>query len=100
MGNWLILVRALCVVVWRQGVMRPSRDAFWKNLWLVKRANPERFATYLAICAQAEHFIPLTRIITREMEAQIAELANEVAPLQRIAQAPPPVLRKPVRVKS
>lgn len=99
-ANYAVMVRALAIVVWRQGVLRPSRGRFWRNLWSVIRTNPNRFGTYLAVCAHAEHFIPLTAIITRELEASLAQLDLEGGPARQIASTSPPLLRKPSRVAS
>ena len=57
--------------------MRPSRLRFWINLWRVGWANPSRLTTYVAICAQAEHFIPLTNMLTRAIEARIAAMPDD-----------------------
>ncbi len=71
------VARAFTIVTWRQGVVRPSRLRFWINLWRVGWANPSRLTTYVAICAQAEHFIPLTNMLTRAIEARIATMPDD-----------------------
>lgn len=70
-GN-LRLVRALIIVIWRQGVVRETRGRFWRYLWNIVRKNPDRVTTYLAICAQAEHFTVYAAKIVAEMKAKLA----------------------------
>lgn len=64
--------RAAVVVIWRQGVVRKTRRAFWRNLFAIRRVNPTRLATYVAICAQAEHFIAYSAEIVEQMTLKIA----------------------------
>ena len=58
--------------IWRQGVVRKTRGAFWRNLFAIRRENPTRLGTYVAICAHAEHFIAYTAEIATQMKAKIA----------------------------
>jgi hypothetical protein len=60
------------VVIWRQGVVRKTRGAFWRNLFAIRRENPTRLSTYVAICAHAEHFIDYTQEILTQMKSKIA----------------------------
>lgn len=68
----LRMARAAVVVIWRQGVVRKTRGAFWRNLFAIRRENPTRLGTYVAICAHAEHFIAYTAEIATQMKAKIA----------------------------
>jgi len=71
----LYLVRAGLILAWRLGVRRAeTRRLFWANLHAVRKANPERVITFLAICAHLEHYIPLVATITRTVEERVAEL--------------------------
>jgi hypothetical protein len=73
------------VVIWRQGVVRKTRRAFWRNLFAIRRENPTRLSTYVAICAHAEHFIDYTQEIVAQMQSKIA--AAEAA--RAVGQASP-----------
>ncbi|HEY9630001.1 MAG TPA: DUF4070 domain-containing protein [Coleofasciculaceae cyanobacterium] len=70
--NWVV-IRAFMIICWRQGVVRETRWQFWRNLWNMQRLNPGGIAPYLAVCAQIEHFLEYRAIVTREIEAQVAE---------------------------
>ena len=70
----LRMVRALLIVAWRQGVVRKSRRVFWKRLREIRRARPELWTTYVAICAHGEHFIPLSQRTAAEVRARCAEI--------------------------
>jgi radical SAM superfamily enzyme YgiQ (UPF0313 family) len=47
-------VHALFLLVWFQGVMRPCRAQFWKNLRGMLKHNPSRIKRYLMSCAVGE----------------------------------------------
>jgi radical SAM superfamily enzyme YgiQ (UPF0313 family) len=77
--NWKVL-RALLIICWRQGVVRQTRWQFWRNLWNMYKYNPGGISSYLAVCAQIEHFLEYRQIVRDEIEAQVAEfLAAEAA---------------------
>jgi len=77
--NWKVL-RALLIICWRQGVLRQTRWQFWRNLWNMYKYNPGGISSYLAVCAQIEHFLEYRQIVRDEIEAQVAEfLAAEAA---------------------
>ena len=70
--NWVNL-RALFIILWRQGVARSTRWYFWLNLFNMARRYPEMVTNYLAVCAQAEHFIEFRQIVKDQIEQQLAE---------------------------
>ncbi len=70
----LVDLRALLIVVQRQGIQRSTRWAFWRNLWGILRQNPEVVGQYLTVCAQNEHFLEYRSIVRREIEEQLASL--------------------------
>ncbi|NJR65605.1 MAG: DUF4070 domain-containing protein [Leptolyngbyaceae cyanobacterium CRU_2_3] len=76
------LVRALLTICWRQGALRKTRWQFWRNLWNMWRYNPGGISSYLAVCAQIEHFLEYREIVTREIEAQVAEFLVSEAKIQ------------------
>ncbi|WP_338038636.1 B12-binding domain-containing radical SAM protein [Neosynechococcus sphagnicola] len=70
--NW-VTIRALLTICWRQGVLRKTRWQFWFNLWRMGRYNPGGISSYLAVCAQIEHFLEYRQIVRREIEEQVAQ---------------------------
>jgi len=88
--SWVDL-RALAIVVWRQGVKRNTRWRFWRALAGMARNNPARFKGFISILAHSEHFLEYRQIVRREIEEQIAGLPQDpshslmVAPPQMVA---------------
>jgi len=79
--NWTT-IRAFLTIAWRQGVLRKTRWQFWRNLVSMYRHNPGGISSYLAVCAQIEHFLEYRQIVRDEIEAQVAEFKAWEAPLQ------------------
>jgi radical SAM superfamily enzyme YgiQ (UPF0313 family) len=69
--NWVI-ARAFLVVVWRQGMLRKTRLRFWINLAIMLWRYPAVAANYVAVCAQAEHFLEFREIVRENIETQLA----------------------------
>jgi radical SAM superfamily enzyme YgiQ (UPF0313 family) len=84
-SNWII-IRAFLIICWRQGVLRKTRWLFWRNLLGMYRHNPRGVLSYLAVCAQAEHFIEYRQLVKDKIEHQVAEYLAQKA----IAQAQHP----------
>jgi len=76
--SW-VTIRALLTICWRQGVLRTTRWSFWRNLWNMGRYNPGGISSYLAVCAQIEHFVEYREIVKREIEEQVAQFLAEEA---------------------
>jgi radical SAM superfamily enzyme YgiQ (UPF0313 family) len=75
--NWVV-IRAFLTICWRQGAVRSTRWQFWRNLWSMLQVNPGGVSSYLAVCAQIEHFLEYRGIVRQEIESQVAEfLAGE-----------------------
>jgi radical SAM superfamily enzyme YgiQ (UPF0313 family) len=74
--NWVDL-RALAIVVWRQGFRRSTRFRFWKALYGMARHNPKRFKGFISILAHNEHFLEYRAIVREEIAAQLALLPPE-----------------------
>ncbi|TVQ42730.1 MAG: DUF4070 domain-containing protein [Gloeocapsa sp. DLM2.Bin57] len=68
--NW-IDIKALAIVIWRQGVKRQTRWQFWHHLFSIIRHNPAVWEHYLTICAHNEHFLAYRQIVKREIEQQL-----------------------------
>ena len=69
--NW-VTIRAFLIIVWRQGVVRKTRWRFWVNLAVMLWRYPAVTATYLSVCAQAEHFLDFRQIVRENIESQLA----------------------------
>jgi radical SAM superfamily enzyme YgiQ (UPF0313 family) len=80
----LIELRALLIVMWRQGVKRETRWVFWHHFFSILRHNPAVFDHYIAVCAHNEHFLEYRDIVKHEIEAQLAEFLSD--PQQVVAE--------------
>jgi radical SAM superfamily enzyme YgiQ (UPF0313 family) len=75
--SWVDL-RALAIVVWRQGFKRNTRWKFWHHLFSIFKHNPAVWEHYLTLCAHNEHFLEYRQIVRNQIEGQLAEfLARE-----------------------
>ena len=82
MPSWVDL-RALAIVVWRQGFKRNTRWQFWHHLFSIIRHNPGVWEHYLTMCAHNEHFLEYRQIVKDEIEAQLAEFKAQEKLLQQ-----------------
>ncbi|MGB2923765.1 MAG: B12-binding domain-containing radical SAM protein [Limnothrix sp.] len=69
----LIDLKALAIVVWRQGIKRDTRWKFWHHLFSIMRQNPGVWEHYLTLCAHSEHFLEYREIVKNQIEGQLAE---------------------------
>jgi radical SAM superfamily enzyme YgiQ (UPF0313 family) len=67
-------IRALAIVIWRQGIKRDTRWRFWRSLLKIARHNSEVFEQYLVTLAHNEHFQEYRGIVSREIQEQLASL--------------------------
>jgi radical SAM superfamily enzyme YgiQ (UPF0313 family) len=79
--SWIDL-RALAIVVWRQGIKRNTRWKFWHHLFSIIKNNPAVWEHYLTLCAHNEHFLEYRQIVKDEIEAQLAEFKYQEARVQ------------------
>ncbi len=70
-------LRALSIVVWRQGLQRDTRFRFWKSLATVARRNPKCLEQFLITLAHNEHFQEYRGVVTKEIQEQLATLPPE-----------------------
>lgn len=74
----LVDLRALLIVLWRQGFKRSTRWKFWHHLFSIFKNNPAVWDHYLTVCAHNEHFLEYRQIVRDQIEAQLKEyLANK-----------------------
>ncbi|MEB3360844.1 MAG: DUF4070 domain-containing protein [Synechococcaceae cyanobacterium] len=76
--EWVV-VRALLIVCWRQGVVRSTRWAFWHHLVHILLANPGVAEQYLAVCAHNEHFLEYRELVRLQIESQLATYRRNLA---------------------
>ncbi|MEH2292488.1 B12-binding domain-containing radical SAM protein [Nostoc sp.] len=69
----LIVVKALLIVIWRQGIKRETRWKFWHHLFSIIKRNPGVVEHYIAACAHNEHFLEYRQIVRDQIESQLAE---------------------------
>ena len=84
MPNWLD-IKALGIVIWRQGFKRCTRWQFWHHLFGILRHNPGVWEHYLTMCAHNEHFLEYRQIVRDEIEAQLAEFQAQEKQLQQVS---------------
>ncbi|MEB3228890.1 MAG: DUF4070 domain-containing protein [Synechocystis sp.] len=66
-------IKALAIVIWRQGIKRETRWTFWHHLFSIWRQQPEHLEGYLTMCAHNEHFLQYRTIVREQIEAQLQE---------------------------
>ena len=69
----LIDLKAVGIVIWRQGIKRPNRGQFWHHFLGILRHNPSVFSDYLTMCAHNEHFYFYREVVRQEIETQLAQ---------------------------
>jgi radical SAM superfamily enzyme YgiQ (UPF0313 family) len=57
---------AFLTIAWRQGVLRPTRGQFWRQLLGVARRNPSRFKRYLVFFALYENQFDFRNMVLKE----------------------------------
>ncbi|OKH25622.1 B12-binding domain-containing radical SAM protein [Hydrococcus rivularis NIES-593] len=65
-------IRALLILIWRQGMLRKTRWKFWINLFKILRYNPRVTDHYIKVCAFIEHFYDYRQIVRDQINAQLA----------------------------
>jgi hypothetical protein len=70
----LVDLKALAIVIWRQGFKRSTRWKFWHHLFSIIKNNPSQWSHYLTVCAHNEHFLDYREIVRGEIEAQLQNL--------------------------
>jgi len=73
-------VRALGIVVWRQGIKRDTRGRFWRYMFGIARKNPSQLEQFLVVLAHNEHFMEYRSVVTMEIEGQLKTLPPELPP--------------------
>jgi radical SAM superfamily enzyme YgiQ (UPF0313 family) len=70
--SWVV-IRAMLIIFWRQGILRKTRWTFWVYLVHMMIAKPRNWQHYLSICALGEHFLDYRQLVRSQIEGQLAE---------------------------
>ena len=81
-------LKALAIVIWRQGFKRNTRWKFWHHLFSIIKQNPPVWEQYLTVCAHNEHFMEYRDIVRNEIEVQLTAYWAEEEALSKIQVAP------------
>nr|WP_318722867.1 B12-binding domain-containing radical SAM protein [Roseofilum sp. SID1] len=81
--NWKD-VRALSIIIWRQGFQRKTRWKFWHHLFSILRHNPAVLEHYLIVCAHIEHFMVYRTIVRDDIDQQLQEFKKKERQLSQI----------------
>ena len=65
-------VRALLLILWKQGVVAQTRVKFWSNLIQILIKKPRQLEIYLTLCAYLEHFTEYRFIVKEQINTQLA----------------------------
>ncbi|MBE9046767.1 DUF4070 domain-containing protein [Pleurocapsales cyanobacterium LEGE 10410] len=65
-------IRALSLLLWKQGVLAQTRWLFWRNLIQVLIKKPRQLEMYLTLCAYLEHFVEYRFIVKQQINLQLA----------------------------
>jgi radical SAM superfamily enzyme YgiQ (UPF0313 family) len=69
--SWVV-IRAMLIIFWRQGLLRKTRWTFWRYLVHMMIAKPRNWQYYLSICALGEHFLEYRDLVRQQIESQLA----------------------------
>jgi len=84
--SW-IDIRALAIVIWRQGLKRNTRSRFWHHMLGIARHNPAMLEQFLVVLAHNEHFLEYRTIVQKEIREQLDSLPPEENTSQKELQA-------------
>jgi radical SAM superfamily enzyme YgiQ (UPF0313 family) len=85
--RWKIATKGLLTILWKQGVVRPTRWKFWPYLLDIAIRNPGGVMSYLNVCAYIEHFADYRHIVKAEIETQLDIFLAQKAALEASRQA-------------
>lgn len=83
-------LKALSIVVWRQGIKRNTHTRFWRYLLGMARNNPALFEQFLSVLAHNEHFLEYRSIVQPEIREQLESLPPEEPTAAEELQRPDP----------
>lgn len=65
------MLRGLLILIWRQGLRRPSRWRFWRQLGLLLQ-RPAALGDALWLLLIEEHMLHYRELVQRQVRAQLA----------------------------
>ncbi|PSB09612.1 B12-binding domain-containing radical SAM protein [Pleurocapsa sp. CCALA 161] len=77
-------IRALGLILWKQGVVANTRGLFWKNLIQVLVKKPRQLEIYLTLCAYLEHFTEYRFIVKEQINTQLANYIASKPEVERV----------------
>ena len=78
-------IRALGLLLWKQGVIAKTRFLFWRNLVQVLIKKPRQFEIYMTMCAFLEHFTEYRFIVREQINTQLASYIASKPEPEKIA---------------
>ena len=78
-------IRALGLLLWKQGVVAQTRWLFWRNLIQVLVKKPRQLEIYLTLCAYLEHFTEYRFIVREQINTQLANYIASKPKPEKIA---------------
>ena len=78
-------IRALGLLLWKQGVVAQTRWLFWHNLIQVLIKKPRQLEIYLTLCAYLEHFTEYRFIVREQINTQLANYIASKPEAEKIA---------------
>jgi len=93
-------LRGLLILFWRQGVRRPSRGRFWRQLAQLLWRRPRALAEYLWLLLIEEHMLTYRQVVHAQVRAQLASPLLQPAPAPAAAASDDAALGQPVAAAS
>ena len=78
-------IRALGLLLWKQGVVAQTRWLFWRNLIQVLIKKPRQLEIYMTLCAYLEHFTEYRFIVREQINTQLANYIASKPKAEKIA---------------
>jgi len=78
-------IRALSLILWKQGVIAQTRWLFWRNLIQVLLKKPRQLEIYLTLCAYLEHFTEYRFIVKEQINTQLANYIASKPEAEKVA---------------
>ena len=78
-------IRALGLLLWKQGVIAQTRWLFWRNLIQVLLKKPRQLEIYMTLCAYLEHFTEYRFIVREQINTQLANYIASKPETEKVA---------------
>jgi radical SAM superfamily enzyme YgiQ (UPF0313 family) len=78
-------IRALGLILWKQGIVAQTRGLFWRNLIQVLVKKPRQIEIYLTLCAYLEHFTEYRFIVKEQINTQLANYIASKPAAEKVA---------------